>query len=156
MNRRTLLHELKFMAVGAVSFWLPDIFWHAIRANEFSGVDALGITILMPLTMFGSFLLLSRRLRRESDTTVVWPLMVVGAWLLGGFFISVGASFAGGGFARLSGLFGILQTFAISLIPGIVFLMATYDGSLGALLIVTFVPLLIWLARRIRQSRSLN
>jgi hypothetical protein len=148
INQRTMWRALKLMAVGAVSFWLPDILWQAIRAYKFSGVDVLGITFLMPLTMLVSFLLIRKRQRHESDTSAVWPLMVVGVWLLGGFFITVGASFSGGGFVRP----GIPQTFAMSLIPGIAFLMATYDGSLAALLIVSIIPLLIWLTKGIKQS----
>jgi hypothetical protein len=77
--------------------------------------------------------------------------MVVGVWLLGGFFIMVGASFSGGGFAARA---GIPQTFAISLIPGIAFLMAIYDGSGAALLIVSIIPLLILLTRGTLLNRK--
>ena len=76
--------------------------------------------------------------------------MLLGLWLLGGFLIMVGASFSGAGFA--SG--DRLQTLVMSLVPGIVYILAAYDGSLMALLIATVVALIIWIVRVTRESNE--
>jgi hypothetical protein len=140
------------MVIGAVTFWVPDIVWHAIRGSQFDWRDVLGLTVVLPVSFFGTYERLQGRGREE--TILRW--MLLGLWLLGGFLIVLGgflimagASFAGAGFDTSS-----LQILPISLIPGIVYILATYDGSLGALLIVTFVPLIIWFARVIRHSNK--
>jgi hypothetical protein len=138
------------MVIGAVSFCVPDILWHAIRGAQFSGRDVLGLTVVLPISFFGAYKKLQGRGREE--TILRW--MLLGLWLLGGFLIvlggfliMVGASFAGAGFNESS-----LQILPISLIPGIVYILGAYDGSLGALIIVSAVSLLIWFARVIRRS----
>jgi len=153
MNTRNLWHVLKLMALGAVSFWLPDTLWHAIRAFKFDSRDMIGITVLMPLSLLGAYLLVVRRLQRTSPRSpVVWP-MLLGVWLLGGFFMMVGASFSGGGFVSPSGRSGILEILLMSIVPVYAFMMATYDGSLMALLVVS-IALPIWAAYLSRQSKS--
>jgi hypothetical protein len=141
---------VKLMVIGAVTFWVPDIAWHAIRGDQFNGQDVIGITVLLPLSFLGTYRLVKRLQGSDHEKTILrW--MLLGLWLLGGFLIMVGASFLGAGFAKSGDR---LQTLVISLIPGIVYILATYDGSLGALLIVTFVPLIIWFARVIRHSNK--
>jgi uncharacterized membrane protein len=136
---------LKLMVLGAIGFWVPDIAWHAIRGNQFDGRDVIGITVLMLLSFLGTYTLI-RRQREQS--TLRW--MLLGIWLLGGFLVMVSATFGGGGFA----LGDRLQTLLMSLIPGIVYILATYDGSLRALLIVTVVPPIIWVARAVMRSKA--
>jgi hypothetical protein len=143
-------HILKLMVIGAVSFCVPDMVWHAIRRSQFDWRDVLGLTVVLPVSFFGAYKRLQGRGREE--TILRW--MLLGLWLLGGFLIvlggfliTVGASFAGAGFDTSS-----LQILPISLIPGIVYILAAYDGSLMALIIVTAVSLIIWFARLIRHS----
>jgi hypothetical protein len=144
MYKQAPWHILKLMVYGAVSFWVPDILWHVIRGSQFGGRDALGITVLLPISLLGTYILVKRLQRNEHENGILrW--MLLGLWLLGGFFIMVGGSFLGAGFARSSDLSDFLQSLLISLIPGIVYIMATYDGSLGALFVVSIVPLFIWI-----------
>jgi hypothetical protein len=141
------------MALGAVSFWLPDTLWHALRPFKFDSWDLIGITVLMPLSLLGTYAAVVKRLHRASQRgPVVWP-MLLGVWLLGGFFMMVGASFSGGGFVSPSGRFGILEVLLMSLLPVYVFMMATYDGSLMALLVVS-IALPIWAVCVSRRSSS--
>jgi hypothetical protein len=138
---------LKFMGMGAIGFWAPDIAWHAIRGSQFDGRDVIGITVLLPLSFLGTYILIRRSHGRQYKKPPILRWMLLGLWLLGGFLLMVAASFSGAGFA----LGDRLQALAISLIPGIAYILAAYDGSLGALLIVTVVPLIIWLVRVVRQ-----
>jgi hypothetical protein len=65
--------------------------------------------------------------------------MLLGIWLLGGLAMTAGASFCGGGFAGPNGVMGTAIVIGMSLVPIYTFVMATYDGSLGALLMVTVI-----------------
>jgi hypothetical protein len=138
------------MALGAVSFWLPDTIWHAIRKSKFDGQDILAITVLMPLTLLGTYVLLKRLDRNKAVKAVGWPL-ILGVWLLGGFFIVGGWSFAGGGFAGPDGLSGGMGMLLLSFLPPCMFIISTYDGSLGALVIVSLAALIVWAVTR-RQA----
>ena len=71
--------------------------------------------------------------------------MLFGIWLLGGLAMMIGATFSGGGFAGPDGLRGALFVVATSLLPVYTFVMATYDGSVGALLAVSLVLFLGWI-----------
>lgn len=51
----------------------------------------------------------------------------------------------GGGFAGPDGLRGAFIVVGMSLVPIYTFIMATYDGSLGALLVVSLVLFLGWI-----------
>lgn len=142
MDGRTR-YAIKLMILGAFSFWLPDVLWHAIRGSKFNGRDAIALTVALPLTLLIVFVFLKRRLPSEPSKSAGWPL-VAGVWLLGGSFIVIGASFSGGGFVGPDGFLGGVRTILISVLPIFTIDMATYDGSLGALFIVSVAALLIW------------
>ena len=154
MNVQKLCDILKFMAIGAFSFWLPDTMYHAIRGEKFGGRDVLAITVLMPLTLLGAYLLVGRRRKNEGRVSIGWP-MILGVWLLGGFFITISASFSGGGFAGADGFAGGINLILMSLLPIVTFMMATYDGSLGSLSIVSFGAVIIWLIVKQRSQHNL-
>jgi hypothetical protein len=81
----------------------------------------------------------SRHFERSARDTAI-P-MLVGVWLLGGLSMTIAATFGGGGFVGPEGLRGAFVVIALSLVPIYTFIMATYDGSLGALMLVTVVML---------------
>lgn len=74
--------------------------------------------------------------------------MLTGVWLFGGLFMTIGATFSGGGFMSPGGARGAVLVLLLSLFPMYTFIMATYDGSLVALLLVTICALLVWILQR--------
>jgi hypothetical protein len=80
--------------------------------------------------------------------------MILGVWVLGGVFMTISASFSGGGFSSADGFSGGVKLALISFFPIFTFMLSAYDGSLGALLIVTIVAVIIWFVARRRQLRS--
>jgi hypothetical protein len=150
------LHFLKLMALGAVSFWLPDILWHAATgARDVPGLVALTIPSLsMPLALLCMYLFLQKRPVNQSlPFGVGFPLML-GIWTLAGFFMAVGASFEGGGFAGADGVLGGIEGSLLGLIPVYTFIMATYDGALGALFVATLGAVVIAATRRWKWRRQ--
>ena len=148
-------HTLKLMALGAVSFWLPDTLYQAIKGSKFDWPDVRILTALMPLTLLGTYILTKKRYRNESERRVGVPMML-GVWLLGGIFITISASLSGGGFAGPSGFSGGIISLLLSFVPPYLFILATYDGSLGALLIVSVVATIIWAVARRKEVRRLG
>ena len=144
---------VKLMILGAVGFWLPDTIWHAVKGMNFNGADVRAITLTMPLTLLGTYVLARGWQRKEPRQSVGWPLMA-GVWLLGGVFITIGASFSGSGFAGPEGLRGAVIVLLLSIVPIYLFIMATYDGSLAALFGVSILAALAWFIGYARKSRS--
>ncbi|MFZ0523025.1 MAG: hypothetical protein WAL95_18495 [Candidatus Acidiferrales bacterium] len=138
---------LKLAVLGGVAFWLPDVLLHAFRGYNFNGRDVRIVTIICPLTMLIVFLVASWT-DKANPPKSVFPALVAGVWLLGGLFMLVGASFAGGGLLAPDGARGAMFWILLSLVPIYTFIMATYDGALAALLLVTAFAVPIWLVER--------
>lgn len=135
-TRRVILLGL----IGACSFWLPDVALHAIARSDFSGLAAILATILCPLASLVVYLLVRRSPLRAGTR---WPAlpMLIAIWVTGGFFITVSSSFAGGGFAAWNST--TIPLLLASIIPFVTFMMATYDGTLFALIGVTAGALVV-------------
>ena len=92
MSSQTIWHLLKWIALGAVSFWVRDILWQAITGPQFAGRDVIGITVLMPPSLLATYTLVKKHHGRVREDRYM-PCMLVGLWILGGFFVTVGAIF---------------------------------------------------------------
>ena len=117
--------------IAAAVFWLPNVAWHAVRQSRFgdSWADLLVVSTVPVALPIGVYRALWRR--------PAWPgprLLaasgLLGIWSTGSLFISLGQSLAGDSPA---------DEFLLSLQPWIVGIMATYDGSLFALIAVSIV-----------------
>src|SRR5690348_6396283 len=92
---------LKLAIIGAICFWSPDVVVHSVARHSFSRVHVLVLTILLPVC-FASTYFLTRRRYRDSNAFIALP-MLIGLWTLGGLFMMVSASLAGGGLAGPGG-----------------------------------------------------
>ncbi len=142
MSLRTPSRIFKLMALGTACFWLPDVLLHAVRGDKFGRGDVLLISIAMPLTFLGAYLLAAKQYRGESRRGVV-GLLIAGVWLFGGLFMMIGASFSGGDFAGPNGLHSAVTLTLTSVVPIFTYVMSAYDGSLLALLIVSMAALVM-------------
>jgi len=142
---------LKLAVIGAAAFWLPDVVWQLARGDRFDRFDVLGVTIVMPATFFATFLLLRRANRATSQTFRAWPLML-GVWELGGYFMLLSATLQHSGLRNMHGPSDFLMAVLLPLIPIYTFIMAAYDGSLGALIIVSLVGFFMFFVGLYRRS----
>ncbi len=134
------------MFLGALGFWLPDTFLHGVRAYKFSSWDVRIISAVMPLTFLGTYVAVKLACRGDRPRHLGLS-MVAGVWLLGGLFMTINATFSHGGFAGPDGPLGGIKLMLLSAVPIVTFMLATYDGSLGALLLVTVVAFVVWLVQ---------
>jgi hypothetical protein len=130
---------LRLLLLGAASFWTPAVIVHGMAGRSFSGIHAILLTIVLPWCFACAYVMAKRRYR-NAGTFIALP-MLIGLWTLGGIFMNVAASFSGGGFAAFGGLREGLLNVLLSFLPPYTFMMATYDGTLFALLLATVAPL---------------
>ncbi len=113
-----------------------------------SYLPALRYIVLGPLIFWvpSVFLHLLRGYRFSGIETIT-----LGIWLFGPVMMSVSASNSGGGFSRPDGLHFVLVGTCV--FPVFTFIMSTYDGTLGALLITSvLLPLMSALSGRAKQA----
>ena len=130
--------------LGGLTFWLPSIVLHAVRGENFSGVDAIALTGLLPVVAVMAAVAV-RRLQKTDKGAAFAPLAVgLGVWVLGPLAMFVSAIPSGGGFAVQGGW--VALPVLTALFPLTTFMMATYDGSLGGLVLgsVALVLLFSW------------
>jgi hypothetical protein len=127
------------MLLGASGFWVPDAVLHAIQRFNFSGRDIRILTLLMPLTFLVTFSATRWVMRKNGPPGRIGGPIVVGVWLFGGLFMMLNETVAG----SFKGISWAVMSTILSLFPPYTFMLATYDGALGALLLVTVVSLLV-------------
>lgn len=156
---KRLRKKLIYIVAGFV-FWLPSVVFHAFRGYQFgeSRFDIIGITIMPVVTSLLALELLARKMRDISSRGVIALCMLLGIWMLGPLFTMLGASFSGGGFAQ-PGTSYLLLTGIVLFVP-YTFMMSTYDGTLGALGVITILFILVGIIsltirwKRTRHSRA--
>jgi hypothetical protein len=132
---------LLFAVLGALSFWLPDVVLHLHAGPNLDGWHAWAITLSAP-AMFLLAFVFARRLAMKQRFTKVGPTMLVGVWVSGGLFMTLGSMLSGSEFIGGTGLWR-LSIIPISVIPIVTYVLSAYDGSLFALLGITVGGLLI-------------
>jgi hypothetical protein len=142
---RVTIRALKLMILSAVCFWSPDTLVHAIRANVFSSIDVIVISVAMPLCLLVA-LVLAKQITKIDPLKHIAAILT-GVWLFGGVFMFLGATFSGGGFSSPMGIRWVVTSIALSLLPPYAFILAAYDGALWALLFITSVAALVWTIR---------
>lgn len=133
-----------FMGVGSTAFWLPDLIVHAIAGSNFDKRQLWVVTAISPISLLVTYIILRPR-AELSGLRHVGVAMLCGVWLLGGVFMFAASSFAGSGFARLDS--GSMLLLLCSFLPPVTCMMATYDGSLFALLGATLAAVVILVVR---------
>ncbi len=134
---------LAFAAAGALSFWVADVFVHVVAGRAFNSSHARSITFILPIAFAIAYASL-RKFAAHRGYKSLGIAMLAGVWLAGGLFMMIAATASGGGFASANGVRGSLVAIALSVIPPVTYMLATYDDSLFALLAVTVGALLMW------------
>jgi hypothetical protein len=148
-----LIPKLRIGIVAAVLFWVPSLIVHGVRGKHFSGQDARLLTVLLPVITLVGLWLASKVWDGFTVDHLGSLVGALGIWFFGPLFIMTSWGMAGGGIAKP--LFGPVVAFQTVLFPIFTFMMSAYDGTLGAVALVTGAlllrALLIW-SRRVEQS----
>jgi hypothetical protein len=136
-----------------MTFWFPSILIHGFRGREFGVVpsDVILVTLVPIITAVSTFEILSRAQRGVSSRASIASWMLLGIGFFGPPCIMISASFSGGGLLLPERWLALAS--AVLLFIPYTFMMSTYDGTLGALVIVTMCFIIvdvIGLTRRLR------
>ena len=142
---------LSLAIAGAISFWLPDVAVHISAGPNFDSRHVWATTILSPAAFLFTYVV-ARRLAIKRDFKWVGAAMLLGVWITGGLFMTIAAMASGSGFVGVSGVWRLV-IIVLSVIPIVTYILATYDGSLFALLVLTLGALL---TSGFRASRILS
>jgi hypothetical protein len=148
---KTLQSALVWMVFGAVLFWTPAVIVRGLAGADFSRGHVIFLTYLLPLTVLAG-LLVVRLLPSIGQSKVIAPFALVGIWLFGGVAMTINATFSGGGFATPEGWKGVL----LGAVPPFNLMMASYDGSLFALLLTSLCLVAVWLTGIVRPKLTLH
>lgn len=140
------LRAFRLMMLGAIGFWLPDTLLHAWRRYNFTKHEVWAVSVVCPMTFLATFFFCGW-LDKDTLKERIGPTLIVGVWTFGGLFMMAGASFSGGGFTSPNGIKWAVMSTLLSIVPIYTFILATYDGSLFALLLVTAVAGVSWAVR---------
>jgi len=137
-----------YFFIGGIIFWIPSVVAHAARGYNFWWLNGLMLTFLSPLVTLSGISVFLRLRRKKNDRSFIALSMLLGIWVLGPLFTTINATLAGAGFAN-AGVwkFVVITTFFF---PIFTFEFSTYDGTLLAVLLTTF--LLILMSRRTLQN----
>jgi hypothetical protein len=125
----------KYVPLGGFIFWAPSVFLHWLRGYRFSRLDVLGLTVLLPITTGLVLVIDWKRWLKIENRLPAALFALLGIWLFGPLMMSVSGTFSGGGISQPDGWHFIL--IGTCLFPMFTFIMSTYDGTLGALLLTT-------------------
>lgn len=125
--------------LGAIAFWLPEIVLYAWTRQELNGKL---VTFLLPGSLVFVYLLVLMFRPRGASKPSAAIFMLAGTVFLGTLAMTIGSTIRGGGFSEHPGS-TFLAVLLGTVIPIYAFVAATYDGSLYALIFVSFLmPLL--------------
>ncbi|MEW6128913.1 MAG: hypothetical protein AB1757_17885 [Acidobacteriota bacterium] len=135
-----LIALVKHFGIGGLVFWLPSILLHLARGNNFSGMDVLLLTAILPVTTLLSYVVILKFWKSlEFPFEIRAIFLLLGIWILGPLYMMVEASFLGGGFTSSEGLRVVFL--GTLLFPIFTPILATHKGTLGAIVITTLVHL---------------
>jgi hypothetical protein len=141
-SEETVLRVGLGIVIGGIGFWLPSVVWHLVRAPEFNGRDVIGLNIGLTLFMVVLARVLQRRFPQGRGPNYMPVAAGIGMWIFGPIAMAVYTITSGTALGLLLSLW--MVAFGIILFPATTFAIATYDGTLGALLLST--PLLLVVA----------
>lgn len=147
---KRMLEVRRYVLLGGLIFWVPDVLLHWLRGMLFSRWDVLPLTVLLPVIACTVLMLFWKRSQQRDDRSPEAFAAVAGIWILGPAMMSLGWISSSAHFAGFRFVFVCTAVFPICT-P----MMSTYDGTLLALLITTaLLPLLSLL--RVSRGRPVD
>jgi len=131
---------IKFILIGAVAYWLSDSIIQSIHFKHITVWISL-LTFVPPASVIFVWYKLHKKSLYLSYPKAFPLFMLLGIWLFGPIAIAIYTQFNGGSFLNLDNLL----TFVIMWIffPVSTFIMSTYSGSLGGVVLITIALIVI-------------
>ncbi len=133
---------LAYLVIGGLAFWTPDVLTALIRrAALVDVIGALAMTALLPAALVGSYFLVKRSATAVEPAPSIALFLATGVWLLGPLSMTLANTFLGAGFSTGNSVGNVGWVLLLTVFPPGTFMMSTYDGSLGALILMSIFML---------------
>ena len=140
-----MAHRIWLALVGALGFWLPLVVLETLwKHGDVNLVAANALPVLTFACVYGVL-----RTRHQNDGRLLPIATLVGIYALGPLMIWLTWSAHGGGFAATHGPRAALWLLLFTVVPPFTFYLATWNGTLVAVLVVSLA-----LARLATAPRS--
>ena len=143
---------IKYILIGAGTYWITDGAIQLVHPEHKIWISLL--TFAVPLTVISVWYKLHKQPSFYNHPKAFPLLMLLGIWSLGPLGIAIPGQFNGGGFLDLDKIGTFFTLWAI--FPVSTFIMSTYSGSLGGVLLVTILLLITTLVASIKHRASNN
>jgi len=130
---------IKFILIGAGAYWITDGIIQLIQPEHKIWISLL--TLRVPITVIYVWYKLYKHPKFYNYPKAFPLLMLLGIWSLGPLGIAIPGQFNGGSFLdpdQINTFFTMWAIFPVS-----TFIMSTYSGSLGGVILVTILLLII-------------
>ena len=129
----------QFILIGAGSYWGTDAIIQLVHPPHYIWIFLL--TFGVPFVVFAAWYHLYRKTRYAPYSKGFPLFMLLGIWALGPLAIAVTMQAQGGKFLDVDNIQGFFMLWAA--FPATTFMMSTYSGSLGGLIITTIMLFLL-------------
>lgn len=133
-----------YVLIGGVTFWMPDFLSAVIRRAAL--VDVIGplpMTALLPAVLVAVYFVVRRYSRVAEPAPSAALFLGTGVWVLGPLSMMLANTFLGAGFSRGNSAGSVGWVLLLTVFPPGTFMMSAYDGSLGALILMSIVMLIL-------------
>ena len=141
---------IKYILIGAGAYWITDGVIQLIRPEHKIWISLL--TFAVPITVISVWYKLQKHPNFYNHPKAFPLLMLLGIWSLGPLGIAIPGQFNSGSFLdpdKIGTFFTMWAIFPVS-----TFIMSTYSGSLGGVLLVTILLLITALVASIKHKAS--
>lgn len=133
-----------YVLVGALAFRMPDLLSAVVRRTALvDAIRPLPMTALLPAILVAVYFVARRYREAAEPAPSIAVLLGTGVWLLGPLSMTLTATFLGGGFSKGNSLESAGYVLLLTMFPPGTFTMSAYDGSLGALILMSILILVL-------------
>lgn len=101
------------------------------------------MTALLPAALVCVYFLVKRPAKAAEPAPSIALFLAAGVWLLGPLSMTLANTFLGAGFSTGNSVGNVGWVLLLTVFPPGTFMMSTYDGSLGALILMSVLMLIL-------------
>jgi hypothetical protein len=135
---------IAYVLIGGFAFWMPDVLTAVVRRAAL--VDVIGpllMTTFLPAVLVCVYFVVRRFAKLAEPAPSIALFLATGVWMLGPLLMTTANTFLGAGFSTGNSSENVGLVLSLTVFPPGTFMMSTYDGSLGALILLSILMLIL-------------